>query len=300
MTDLAAAFLTSSVATATAPERALLEGALGLSTAQALLPALLLFWAVTVPCVWFMVARPRLRDTLHWPVLVTAFAVWFTLGMGVECRVELGSGGDVVDLGHKWLAPLQGPLNSNPVVLANTGFILGLALFGCHEAFFAKRPALLLRALVCGVLRMTMGTLTQLPAPAGYVAVEGDWPPPPTEECKGFIFMPSGHVLASVITSLTLRRRGLVQYAQLVDFGCALQSLRLIATKGHFTADILVAVLLAVVVDQNLPGDRELQVGAGWENKKKKTEQTKKTTKKKTSSKRAYTSITRSRSRGNL
>ncbi len=286
--DAAAAFLTWSVATATTPARALLEGALGLTTAQALLPALLLFWAATVPCVWVIVCRPRLRAALRWPALLGAFAVWFTLGMGVECRVELTAGGDVVDLGHEWLAPLQGPLNSAPVVLANTGFMLGLALFGCHEAFFAQRPALLLRALVCGGLRMTMGTLTQLPAPQGYVAVEGDWPPPPTEECKGFIFLPSGHVVASVITSLTLRRRGLAGYAQLVDLGCLLQSLRLIATKGHFTADILVAVLLAVAVDQNLPGDRELHGGETH------TKNTKHKKKKKTPSKRA----TRSRSRG--
>ena len=37
-----------------------------------------------------------------------------------------------------------------------------------------------------------------------------------------------------------------------MDLGCLLQSLRLIATKGHFTADILVAVLLAVGCDAAL------------------------------------------------
>jgi len=244
-------FLQLSVAFATKPSMMLLENYFNLTTSQALLPSLLLFWLFTIPF-YYIVARSKLFNIPTF-LMGCMFLIWMSLALGVECRVELSHSAFVKDLGQDWLAPWHTFFNSIPVVYANTAFILGLALYGVYEAFIEQRPALILRALVCGVLRMSVGVLTQLPAPAEYVAVAGDWPPPPSAECSGFIFNPSGHVVASVITSMALRRQGRTSVAWLVDAGCLLQSLRLIATRGHYTVDIITAVLLSIVVDQNLP-----------------------------------------------
>jgi len=255
MFDDPASFLQFMVSLATSPSIHLLEHTFNLTTAEALVPALLLFWLFTLP--FYYAIR---NSVLPNYIFALFFWVWLSLALGVECRVELSNDSTVIDVPQDMLAPYHLFFNSTPVVYTNTAFILGLAMYGFYEAVLAQRPALLLRALICGVLRMTIGTLTRLPTPKDYVAVAGDWPPPPSASCSGFIFNPSGHVVASVIVSLALRRRGKRGAAWLVDFGCVLQSLRLIATRGHYTVDVITAVLLAVVVDQNLPIDSELMV----------------------------------------
>jgi len=264
MAESLANILQLSVASSTKPSMLLLEDYFNLTTEQALIPALIMFWCFTIPF-YYLVERSRLPSF----VMAVLFLIWMSLALGVECRVELSNSVTVKDLGQDWLAPWHEFFNSMPVVYANTAFILGLALFGVYEAFFQQRPALILRALICGVLRMSIGVLTQLPAPLDYVAVAGDWPPPPSAECAGFIFNPSGHVTASVITSMALRRQGRNSEAWFIDAGCLLQSLRLIATRGHYTVDIITAVLLSIVVDQNLP-IRDKNTEEASDDKKKK------------------------------
>ena len=257
LSDMGAEFLHFMVSLSTKPSIHILENSFGLTTSEALLPALLLFWIFTIP--FYRCVRD---STLPSYLLAFFFWVWLSLALGVECRVELSSGdnvGGVIDIVQDYLAPWHSFFNSTPVVFTNTTFILGLAIFGTYEACIRQKPALLLRALVCGVLRMTIGTLTRLPTPKDYVAVAGDWPPPPSAECSGFIFNPSGHVVASVIASLALRKQGKRGAALLVDFGCLLQSLRLIATRGHYTVDVITGILLSIVVDQNLPINSDLE-----------------------------------------
>ena len=238
--ETASNFLQQSVAASTKPSIALLENGLNLTTAQALIPALILFWIFTIP--FYHCVKKKLLPSY---LLAFLFWIWLSLALGVECRVELSTDGAVVDLLQDLLTPWHSFFNSTVVVYANTVFILCLGLFGAYEAIIVKRPALIMRALICGILRMTIGTLTKLPSPSDYVAVAGDWPPPPSAECSGFIFNPSGHVVASVIASLALRRQGKYAAAWFIDFGCCLQSLRLISTRGHYTVDIITGILFS-------------------------------------------------------
>ena len=87
--------------------------------------------------------------------------------------------------------------------------------------------------------------------PPGYVRVEGDWPPE-TEACPGLIYNPSGHVLGVATLARELRRRGDGRRARAVEAVNALQVVRLIASRGHYSVDVLTALLLAWYVDDRV------------------------------------------------
>ena len=67
--------------------------------------------------------------------------------------------------------------------------------------------------------------------------------------CRGFIFCPSGHVLGLLLLSFELKLTGHAWAAQFCHLVNGAQMLRLIALQGHYTVDIIVALLLALVVD---------------------------------------------------
>jgi len=120
----------------------------------------------------------------------------------------------------------------------------------CLHAIDACRPAQV-KGLACLVARQAFGLATRLPVPPGYVRVEGDWPPE-TEACPGLIYNPSGHVLGVATLARELRRRGDGQRARAVEVVNALQVVRLIASRGHYSADVLTALLLAWYVDDRV------------------------------------------------
>ena len=239
-----------------------LTDAMGLSTHQACLVALLSFVIATPPFFWLVSTR---IDTVSVYLILMVTAVWLALGMGVECRSELGdSSTAIVDVGHDLLAPLNRYLNSDAGdsfhrMFVTVDSLYVFAVFGVmvYLAIVRKQPAVLLKGIAGGCIRMVIGALTRLPAPRGYHPAEGDWPPQ-TSACPGFIFTPSGHVLQSVMLALTLRRtqgarRSLaVCFANTIDVCNVAQSLLLITTRGHYTVDIITAVLLAIVVDDKV------------------------------------------------
>ena len=229
----------------------------GLSTAQACIACLAVFVAMTPPL--YSIVR---RGLLPAPVLLAVFYVWMAIGMGVECRSELNeSNGAIVDIGHDTLAPLNRYLNSaagatlnTAGAILNTVYVFSIFAYATWTGLVQKRPGLLLTGIVSGAVRMTVGVATRLPAPQGYVATDGDWPPP-SDTCAGFIFNPSGHVMQSALVSLSLRRTGgaaALHAARLVDLTNLAQAIRLIATRGHFTVDIITAILIALVVDEKV------------------------------------------------
>ena len=120
----------------------------------------------------------------------------------------------------------------------------------CLHAIDACRPAQV-KGLACLVARQAFGLATRLPVPPGYVRVEGDWPPE-TEACPGLIYNPSGHVLGVATLARELRRRGDGTRARAVEAVNALQVVRLIASRGHYSVDVLTALLLAWYVDDRV------------------------------------------------
>ena len=241
-----------------------LTDAMSLSTHQACLVALLAFVIATPPFFWLTSTHIEKVPAI-WMALATA--VWMALGMGVECRSELGdSSATIVDVGHDLLAPLNRYLNSDAgdslhrmFVTVDSLYVFGVFGVMIYLALVRKQPAVLLKGVAGGCIRMVIGALTRLPAPRGYYPAEGDWPPQ-TVACPGFIFNPSGHVLSSVILALTLRRTegaqrsAAVRLANAIDACNVAQSLLLITTRGHYTVDILTALLLGIVVDDKVEG----------------------------------------------
>ena len=95
---------------------------------------------------------------------------------------------------------------------------------------------------------MLCGLLTRLPVPDNIVILEGDWPPS-TDNCTGWIFNPSGHCLAALLVSMDLRYQKQYKLAFVVDILNAIQAIRLIGLRGHYTIDVITSILIALVVD---------------------------------------------------
>lgn len=80
-----------------------------------------------------------------------------------------------------------------------------------------------------------LGWSTQLPVPREFLGSEVDFP---VGNASFFLFF-SGHVGASIIATLDLRRVGRWRGALAMDAMNALQTVRLLATRGHYTIDLV-------------------------------------------------------------
>jgi hypothetical protein len=171
--------------------------------------------------------------------------------VGIECNVSLSS--DVYDLGHVLLKPLRVWGDQNPHVntlfaSANSVLCLAIGLYSLLSSVMYGRRNCLAKGSVAIFLRMAIGLVTRLPEPSNVVFLDGDWPPS-NDSCTGFIFNPSGHVLAAALVGMDLRRQKLHSYAFIVDLLNFLQATRLISLQGHYTVDVITSVLIAMVVD---------------------------------------------------
>ncbi|KAG0554651.1 hypothetical protein KC19_12G108200 [Ceratodon purpureus] len=82
--------------------------------------------------------------------------------------------------------------------------------------------------------RGLLGYSTQLPVPQDFLGSKVDFP---VGDASFFLFF-SGHVGASLITALDLRRVNRMRGAFLIDTLNVLQTVRLLATRGHYTIDL--------------------------------------------------------------
>ena len=187
------------------------------------------------------------------PVRLALFVTCMWAGLALECN--LAPVASVFDAGHEALealAPLmQSPVMGGALAALNTLVVWGGMGLGLYGGIFEDEWAFAVKGLACLVARQAFGLATRLPVPPGYVRIEGDWPPE-TEACPGLIYNPSGHVLGVATLARELRRRGDGRRARAVETVNALQVVRLIASRGHYSADVLTALLLAWYVDDRV------------------------------------------------
>ena len=187
------------------------------------------------------------------PVRLALFVTCMWAGLALECN--LAPVASIFDAGHEALAALaplmQAPAIGGALAALNTLVVWGGMGLGLYGGVVEDEWAFAVKGLACLVARQAFGLATRLPVPPGYVRVEGDWPPE-TEACPGLIYNPSGHVLGVATLARELRRRGDGTRARAVEFVNALQVVRLIASRGHYSVDVLTALLLAWYVDDRV------------------------------------------------
>jgi hypothetical protein len=102
-------------------------------------------------------------------------------------------------------------------------------------------------ASVCA--RMVIGVATRLPTPTDFQPIAGDWPPY-DDNCRGFIWNPSGHVIGLLLAAFELSYRGHFGLAKALHAVNLLQAVRLISLQQHYTVDVITALGVAFYVDQ--------------------------------------------------
>ncbi|KAA8541923.1 hypothetical protein F0562_023075 [Nyssa sinensis] len=100
------------------------------------------------------------------------------------------------------------------------------------------RPRATISALFMFTFRGVLGYSTQLPVPEGFLGSGVDFP---VGNVSFFLFY-SGHVAASVIASLDMKRMQRWELARIFDTLNILQMVRLLSTRGHYTIDLVVGV----------------------------------------------------------
>lgn len=204
------------------------------------------------------IANVRGVEDTSWhdkPLGFLAFYLWFCLGMGVECRASTSvpNGNSVVDVGHDLLTPVHAwsiaePGSAQLAVTVNSIYVMAIAVLAVWHAFVLGEPRLVLTCIPAGCGRMVLGVLTRMPMPEGYVPTPGDWPPP-SPSCPGFVFNPSGHVMQATMGCIYLFRTGRTWTAVAASALNLLQAVWLVSIRGHYTVDILTALLLCAAVE---------------------------------------------------
>lgn len=179
------------------------------------------------------------------------FAASLFFFMGVEYTLHMvPSSSPPFDLGFIATRPLHRLLASKPAlntVLAglNTGFV-GMQMVYIVWAFLIEgRPRATIATLFMFTCRGILGYATQLPLPEDFLGSGADFP---VGNVSFFLFY-SGHVAASVIASLDMKRMQRWKLSYLFDTLNVLQTVRLLSTRGHYTIDLAVGVGAGILFD---------------------------------------------------
>ncbi|OIT02791.1 PREDICTED: phosphatidylcholine:diacylglycerol cholinephosphotransferase 1-like [Nicotiana attenuata] len=154
------------------------------------------------------------------------------------------------DLGFIATRPLHRFLASRPTlntVLAglNTVFVGMQMVYIIWTFLIEGRPRATISALFMFTCRGILGYATQLPLPEDFLGSGADFP---VGNVSFFLFY-SGHVAASVIASLDMKRMQRWKLAYLFDTLNVLQAIRLLSTRGHYTIDLAVGVGAGILFD---------------------------------------------------
>ncbi|KAK8645852.1 hypothetical protein V6N13_119660 [Hibiscus sabdariffa] len=195
-----------------------------------------------------------LRDVVnvaryHWiPCVLAAALVFFmyveyTLRMVPDSSPPFDWGFVVTRSFHRVLA--SWPELNTVLAALNTVFVLMQTVYIIWAWVIEGRPRATISALFMFTCRGILGYTTQLPLPQEFVGSGVDFP---VGNVSFFLFF-SGHVAGAVIASLDMRRMQRWKMAGLFDTLNVLQSLRLLATRGHYTIDLAVGVGAGILFD---------------------------------------------------
>ncbi|CAI9786921.1 unnamed protein product [Fraxinus pennsylvanica] len=154
------------------------------------------------------------------------------------------------DLGFIATTTLHRLLESRPAlntILAglNTVFVVMQTTYILWTWLMEGRPRAMISALFMFTCRGMLGYATQLPLPEGFLGSGADFP---VGNVSFFLFY-SGHVAASVIASLDMKRMQRWELAYTFDILNVLQVIRLLSTRGHYTIDLAVGIGAGILFD---------------------------------------------------
>ncbi|KAL1809719.1 hypothetical protein ACET3Z_026709 [Daucus carota] len=182
------------------------------------------------------------------PCLLTLCLFFF---MGVEYTLRMiPFSSPPFDLGFIATVPFHRFLANSPAlntVLAglNTVFVFMQTSYILWTWLVEGRPRATIATLFMFTFRGILGYSTQLPLPQDFLASGADFP---VGNVSFFLFY-SGHVAASVIASLDMRRMHRWESAWAFDMLNVLQFVRLLSTRGHYTIDLVVGVGAGILFD---------------------------------------------------
>jgi hypothetical protein len=137
------------------------------------------------------------------------------------------------------------PLLSQFCAFINTSTVVLTYLYLIYKAI-NDDFGLVIRGIKIFALRIFLGSLTRLPRPPSYQNENLDWPNMVTSEGQ-FIYFFSGHTaIVAMVTYIVP-----AQWRNFMHVVNAIQGVRLIATRGHYTIDIVVGFILGYVAVHN-------------------------------------------------
>lgn len=180
-----------------------------------------------------------------------AFAACVLFFMVVEYTLNMVPPTDPpFDLGFVATAALHRSLSAKPdlnTLLAglNTVFVVMQTAYIIGTFVIEGRPRATLSALFMFTCRGILGYVTQLPVPQEFLGSGADFP---VGNVSFFLFY-SGHVAASIIASLDMKRMQRWELAYTFDVLNVLQVIRLLTTRGHYTIDLAAGVGAGILFD---------------------------------------------------
>ncbi|CAN4088512.1 unnamed protein product [Withania somnifera] len=200
------------------------------------------------------------------------FAASLMFFMGVEYTLRMiPASSPPFDLGFIVTVPLNRLLASKPALNTlfaglNTVFVAMQTAYILGTFLIEGRPRATISALFMFTFRGVLGYATQLPLPEDFLGSGVDFP---VGNVSFFLFY-SGHVAASVIASLDMKRMQRWELARVFDALNVLQVVRLLSTRGHYTIDLAVGIGAGILFD-SMAGNyvetkTELSAANGQEN----------------------------------
>ncbi|KAK4350239.1 hypothetical protein RND71_029552 [Anisodus tanguticus] len=182
------------------------------------------------------------------PCIFAALMLFF---MGVEYTLRMiPASSPPFDLGFIVTIPLNRLLAARPALNTlfaglNTVFVAMQTAYILGTLLIEGRPRATISALFMFTFRGILGYATQLPLPEDFLGSGADFP---VGNVSFFLFY-SGHVAASVIASLDMKRMQRWELARVFDALNVLQVVRLLSTRGHYTIDLAVGIGAGILFD---------------------------------------------------
>ncbi|CAN4086399.1 unnamed protein product [Withania somnifera] len=179
------------------------------------------------------------------------FAVLLLFFMAVEYTLRMiPASSPPFDLGFIVTVPLNRLLAAKPALNTlfaglNTVFVAMQTAYILGTFVIEGRPRATISALFMFTFRGILGYATQLPLPEDFLGSGVDFP---VGNVSFFLFY-SGHVAASVIASLDMKRMQRWELARVFDALNVLQVVRLLSTRGHYTIDLAVGIGAGILFD---------------------------------------------------